>query len=91
MASIIDDSVILCDEIIWSFDEETKTLPTNFNEKETICKKQNFYILLPFLLITIGLLIAVSIYCYVVKYRAKKSHLFPFHVTNNELKEIMHY
>ena len=30
LASIIDNSVIMCDEII----EETKTVPTNFNEKK---------------------------------------------------------
>ena len=29
LASIIDDSVITCDEII----EETNSIPTNFNEK----------------------------------------------------------
>ena len=37
LASIIDDSVIPCYEIIdaeaKSYDEETKTIPTNFNEK----------------------------------------------------------
>ena len=32
---------------------------------------QNLYILLPSLLITIALLIAVSIYCYLIKYQAK--------------------
>ena len=32
LASIIEDSVITCDEII----EETKTIPTNFNEKHII-------------------------------------------------------
>ena len=32
------------------------------------CKTQNFYILLAFLLIAIVLLIAVSIYCYLIKY-----------------------
>ena len=31
LASIIDNSVIMCDEII----EETKTVPTNFNEKKS--------------------------------------------------------
>ena len=51
---------------------------------------QNFYILLAFLLITIVLLIGVSIYCYLLKYRAKQKHLLPFHVTNNTLKEIMY-
>ena len=48
---------------------------------------QNFYILLVFLLITIALLIAVSIYCYLIKYGAKQKHLLLFHFTNNELKE----
>ena len=45
-----------------SYDEET-TFPKNFNEKKETCKTQNFYSLLAFLLITIALLIAVSIYC----------------------------
>ena len=27
-----------------SNDEETKTVPTNFNEKNITCKTQNFYI-----------------------------------------------
>ena len=47
---------------------------------------QNFYILLAFLLITTTLLIAVSIYCYLIKYQAKQKHLLLFHDTNNELK-----
>ena len=29
----MDDSVITCDEIIESQDEETETVPTNFNKK----------------------------------------------------------
>ena len=74
--------MIRCDEII----EETKTVPTNFNEKISACKTQNFCILLAFLLITIALLIAVSIYCYLIKYRAKQKHLLRFHVINNQLK-----
>ena len=49
-----------------------------------------FYILLAFLLIIIALLIAVSIYCYLVKYQAKQKHLLPFHNTNNELKELIY-
>ena len=76
LASIMDDSAITCDEIIESHDEdteaklydETKTIPTNFNGKKATCKTQNFNILLAFLLITIGLLITVSIYCYLIKY-----------------------
>ena len=72
----MDDSVIMCDEVIEPYNEEaeanlyreTKTIPTNFNEKKATCKTQNFYILLAFLLITILLLTAVSIYCYLIKY-----------------------
>ena len=33
---------------------------------------------------------AVSIYCYLIKYRAKQKYLLPFYVTNNELKEAMY-
>ena len=64
LASIMDDSVVTCDEIIESYDEETKTIPTNFNEKKATCKTPNLYILLAFLLITIALLIAVNIYSF---------------------------
>ena len=46
---------------------------------------QMFYILLAFLLISIALLIAVSIYCYLIKHRAKQKHLLPFYDT--KLKE----
>ena len=86
----MDDSVIMCDEIIESYYEETKTILLSFNEKKATCKTQNFYILLAFLLITIALLIAVSIYCYLIKNKTKHKHLVPFHVRNNELKEIMY-
>ena len=34
----MDDSAITCDEIIESYDKETKTIPTNFNEKKGTCK-----------------------------------------------------
>ena len=80
----MDDSVIMCDEFI------EKAIARNFNEKKATCKTQNFYILLAFLLITIALLIAVSIYCYLIKYRAKQKHLLPFNFTNNKLKEIIY-
>ena len=64
-ASIKDDSAITSDEII----EETETVLTNFNEKKSVCKTQKFYILLAFLLITVPLLIAACIYCYLIKYQ----------------------
>ena len=81
----MDDSAIMCDEIIESYKEET-----NFNEKKATCNTQNFYILLSFLLITIALLIAVSICCYLIKYWGKQNHLLPFHFKNSELKEIIY-
>ena len=59
----------MCDEII------EETVPTNVNENKANCKTQNFYDLLSFLLITIALLIAVSIYCYLIKYQVKQKHL----------------
>ena len=65
LPSIMDDSLIMCDEVINAYDK------TNFNEKKATCKTQNFYILLPCLLITTALLIAVSIYCYLRKYQVK--------------------
>ena len=89
LANIMYDSAIACDEVIDSFDEKTKTVLTNLNEKKGICKTQNFYIFFAFLLITIAFLIAVSIYCYLIKYWAKQKQLL-FHVTNNELKGVMY-
>ena len=55
------DSVIICDEAITSYEEETNFIPTIFNKKASF-KMQNFYILLACLLITIPLLTVVSIY-----------------------------
>ena len=70
--------------------DKTKTFPVNFNEKKAVCKTKNFYILLAFLLITVALLIAVSIYCYLIRYRVKRIHLLPFHDTNNGLRETVY-
>ena len=47
--------------------------------------KQNFYISLGFLLITTALLIAISIYCYLIKDRSKQKHLSLFNITNDKL------
>ena len=55
--------------------DKAKTIRPNFNIKKTTCKAQN--ILLEFSLITIALLIAISIYCYLIKNQAK-NHLLPF-------------
>ena len=66
-------------------DEEIKTIPTNFNKTKLFCKTQSFYISLPFLLITIALLITVSIYCYLIKNQPKD--LLPFHNTKSKLNK----
>ena len=50
---------------------------------------QNFYLLLAFLLITISLLIAVNIYCYLIKHRVKQKHLLPIHVTNDKFINVL--
>ena len=60
------------------------------NEKKATCKRKNFYILLAFLLISVALLIAVSIYCNLIKYRSKQKLLLPFHDTNNEFREVLY-
>ena len=85
LARIMDNSVIKCDKVIESYEEEIKTIPTNFNEKNVTRKTQSLYVLLAFLLITIALLITVSIYCYLIKYRVK--NLVPFYNTSNELNK----
>ena len=72
------------DEII----EGTKIIPIKFNEKKQLVN--NLHILLAYSLITIALLKAVSIYCYLIKYWAKQKHLLPFHITNKELKEVIY-
>ena len=69
VSTIIRDKVI--DAEAKSNNEETKTVPTNFNEKTITCKTQKLSILLASLIITIAFLIARSIYCYLIKCRAK--------------------
>ena len=83
----MDNLTITCDEIIESFanlsaednDEDTKT---NYNKEKATIKTQN---LLASLLIAIALLIAVSSYCCLKKYRAKQKHLLAFHYAKLKL------
>ena len=65
----MDNSGIKLDEVIESYDKETK---------KAICKTQNFYILLAFLLITIALLVGVGIYSCLLKYPANKNIYYHF-------------
>ena len=49
LASIMDDSMTTCDEVIKSHEEELKTIPSNFNEKKATCTTQFFFILCVFI------------------------------------------
>ena len=71
----MDDSAITCDEVIESYDEKIKNIATNFNEKKATYKTQSLFILFAFFFITVALLTAVGIYCYLIKYRSKQKHL----------------
>ena len=68
--------------------KETKTIPSN--EKKVIWQTQNFYILLAFLLITIALLVAVSISCYLINYQEIQKHLFTFYITIDKLIKVLY-
>ena len=54
-----------------SNDKETKNFQQTLMKKNQTYKTRNLYILLAFLLITIALMIAVSIYFCLIAYRAK--------------------
>ena len=38
--SIMDNSAIMCDKVIESYDKETKTIPSSFNEKKQLVKRK---------------------------------------------------
>ena len=76
LGSITGNSVITCNEIIEATKPiSSKTLPIKFIP--TI-----FYILLTFLLLAIALLIAASIYCYLIKRWSKQENL-QYHSRDN--------
>ena len=62
---VVKMEVITCDEIIDT--EEAKTTPKNM-----ICETRTLYILLALSLITIALLIAFSIYFWLIKCKARQ-------------------
>ena len=83
LANIIDDLGITCDEIRDA--QKTKMKQQILMKKNAICKAKNLYVLLAFFLISIAFLIAVSFYCYLIKYQVKQKRLLPFHITNDKL------
>ena len=90
LANIMNYLVIIWNKIIEPYPEKTKFIPTSFNKKKAMHKTENLYVLLSFSLITIALLMTASIFCCLIKHRAKQKYLLSFHFTNNELKEIMY-
>ena len=93
LASITDDSVITCDEIIdaeITNNEKTKTISTNFNKQNNL-RNTNFYVLLVFLLIIIALLLAVTIYfCHVTSQITNQKKFYKCIIkmeSNGKLKE----
>ena len=82
LANIMDDLVIMCYKIIDAATEaksggETK----NILKIKLMKQKVSLFILLTFSSIKIALLAAVSIYCYLIKYKSKQKHLLPFDIT----------
>ena len=49
LASTMNDLVITCDVMIEPYNEETKTILKNFNERKATCKTQKFYVFLYFI------------------------------------------
>ena len=94
LTSIIVGSEIICNEVTdaeaKSNDQKTNTVSANFKEKKANHETQVFYMLLVFLLITMTLLIAVSICCYLIKFWAKQKYSLSFQFTINKLKEIIY-
>ena len=66
------------DYLWWNYRLEINKKSSNkFQWKITICKTQDLYVLLSFLLITVTSLTAVSIYYYLIKCNSKQKHLLP--------------
>ena len=61
-------------------DKYLASIIDDFIETKTTCKAKNF--LLAFMLFTIALYVAVSIYYWLIKYWAKQIYLLPCHHTN---------
>ena len=79
----MDDSAITCDEIIESYDEETKTILTNFNETKAIFKIHKFYILTCIFINYCSILNSCQDLLLFDKISSKtKTFIKPFHNTN---------
>ena len=74
--SVINNSVVMRDEIL----PPQKIVPAEITSTKVECTSTKCYILLVFSLFTIALLIAVNIYCYLIKYQVKQN-IYSFTVT----------
>ena len=72
----------MCDDIIDAEVKLNNKAKSNGKETKTASTNLNVYILLAFLLITLVLLIAVNICCYLIKYWGKEKH---YHFTSQIL------
>ena len=73
---------------LWSHMTKKEKLFQQILMKRKQPVKRKTYILLAFLSIIIALLIAVSIYCYLIKYLTRQKYLLPFQVKINKLKKL---
>ena len=80
LSSIMDNSTIICHKAIESYDEKIKANSANFVEKKSKLENGKFLYFTCVWLLTIGLLIAVIIYCYLIKYQA---------IQNFSLREVL--
>ena len=76
----MDNSTIICHKAIESYDEKIKANSANFVEKKSKLENGKFLYFTCVWLLTIGLLIAVIIYCYLIKYQA---------IQNFSLREVL--
>ena len=84
----MDDSAIMYDKVLESYNKETKTIPS-FNEKKAICKTQNFHILLAFFIKYYNIIDSCQYLLLFDKIQGKK-HLTPVQDTKNELSEVLY-
>ena len=82
LASIMDDSAIICDEVIDTV-VELNGQTIFFKKKATVKIKISIF---AFFLIAIALLTAVSIYCYLVNFQRKRKHLLLSHFISSKIE-----
>ena len=75
----MDDSAIICDEVVESYNEEMRSIPTSFNGKNVICKTE--FLHFTYLFINYHYVIDSCYYILLFDKISKKIYLLPFHDT----------